>query len=99
LLLAYCNSTLMNRKSGRKGVKLRRNRLQTPDGKILESKHLHDYVEHRDANGNLYFLDGGLDYARCSAHGDENYMQEWDDDPHPEKTEIQLWFDLMKECD
>jgi len=87
----------MNRKSGRKGVKLRRNRLQTPDGKILESKHLHDYVEYRDSNGNLYFLDGGLDYARCSAHGDENYMQEWDDDPHPEKTEIQLWFDLMKE--
>lgn len=58
-------------------MKLIRNRLQTPDGKILESVHRHDYVSHRDDNGKLYFLDGGLDYARCSAHGDEIYMQEW----------------------
>jgi hypothetical protein len=89
----------MNINSGRQGVKLTRNRLQTPDGKILESKHRHDYVEHRDKNGKFYFLDGGLDYARVSANGDEIYMQEWDDDPHPEKTETQLWFDLMKDCD
>ena len=80
-------------------MKLIRNRLQTPDGKILESVHRHDHVSHRDDNGKLYFLDGGLDYARCSAHGDEVYMQEWSDDPNPCKTEGQLWFDLMKECD
>ena len=86
-------------KSGRQGVKLIRNRLQTPDGKVLESTEANKYSEHRDQNGNLYFLDGGLSYARCSAQGDENYMQEWSDDPHPEKTETQLWFDLMKECD
>ena len=89
----------MSINSGRQGVKLIRNRLQTPDGKMLESTAGKRYVEHRDQNGNLYFLDGGLDYARCSAHGDEVYMQEWSDDPNPCKTEVQLWFDIMKDCD
>jgi hypothetical protein len=89
----------MSINSGKQIVKLIRNRLQTPDGKMLESTAGKRYVEHRDQNGNLYFLDGGLDYARCSAHGDENYMQEWSNDPHPEKTETQLWFDLMEDCD
>lgn len=77
-------------------MKLIRNRLQTPDGKILESKHTNECVDYKDDNGKLYFLDGGLDYARCSAHGDEIYMQEWDNDPYPDKTEVQLWFDLME---
>jgi hypothetical protein len=90
---------LTNSESGKRNVKLIRNRLQTPDGKILESVHRNDHVSHRDDNGKLYFLDGGLDYARCSAHGDEVYMQEWDDDFFPEKTEIQLWIDLMDDCD
>jgi hypothetical protein len=90
---------LINSESGKRNVKLIRNRLQTPDGKILESISTHDYVQHRDDNGKLYFLDGGLDYARCSAHGDEVYMQEWDNDPNPCKTEVQLWFDLMESCD
>jgi len=89
---------LTNKESGRRDVKLIRNRLQTPDGKIIERISTHDYVQNRDEKGKLYFLDGGLDYARCSAHGDEVYMQEWNDDPNPCKTEVQLWFDLMKEC-
>jgi hypothetical protein len=75
---------LIVKKSGRKDVKLVRNRIQTPDGKILESKTVHDLVSHKDDNGKLYFLDGGLDYARCSAHGDEIYMQEWDEEINDE---------------
>ena len=42
------------------------NRWRTPDGTLLESKHVHDYVYHQDANGEYYFIDGGHDYIRMS---------------------------------
>ena len=44
--------------------RLLRNALQTPDGKVLESRHRHDYKEYEDANGWVYVVDGGLDYIR-----------------------------------
>jgi hypothetical protein len=40
------------------------NRIRTPDGTILESKHRHDYVTYTDANGKQYMVDGGL--VKCS---------------------------------
>lgn len=33
--------------------------IKTPDGTILESKHVHDYQSYLDANGETYLLDGG----------------------------------------
>ena len=57
-------------------------RMRTPDGTILESKHRHDYVTHTDANGKEYMLDGGLDYVRCSANGDEELLTIYTDYPH-----------------
>ena len=43
------------------------NRIQTPDGTILHSKHRHDYVCHVDkVNGERYCLDGGNDYCKIS---------------------------------
>jgi hypothetical protein len=58
------------------------NRMRTPDGTMLESRHRHDYVTHLDANGKEYMLDGGLDYLRSSANGDEKFLTVYQDDPH-----------------
>ena len=44
------------------------NAIKTPDGTLLHSKHGYDYVCHRDDNGELYVLDGGNGYRRCSVN-------------------------------
>ena len=65
--------------------------LQTPDGTMITSTHRHDYVTHLDANGKEYMLDGGLDYIRSSAHGDEVYKTLFDDEPHAIQRQILTW--------
>ena len=55
----------INDKNDTKGEKrLILSRIQTPDGTILTSYHVHDYVTHTDKNGEKYMLDGGLEYQR-----------------------------------
>ena len=42
-------------------------RIQTPDGTILWSRSVHDYVAYEDSKtGEIYVLDGGSDYQRTS---------------------------------
>lgn len=65
--------------------------LRTPDGTLLESRHRHDYVTHWDANGKQYMLDGGTEYIRSSAHGDEEYITITLDDPHEIVREHVKW--------
>ena len=48
-----------------------RNRWKTPDGTVLISRHIHDFVSHKDANGEDYFIDGGNDYIRMSVNKEE----------------------------
>ena len=43
-------------------------RMRTPDGTILVSSYRHCSVSHTDKNGEVYTLDGGLAYVRCSAN-------------------------------
>jgi len=42
------------------------NRIKTPDGTVLTSHHVHDFVCHVDANGKRYCVDGGNDYLKRS---------------------------------
>ncbi len=72
-------------------VKLLHNSLQTPDGTVLVSRSRHDYNEYTDANGKLYMIDGGLDYVRCSAHGDEVHLTVWSDNSHETIRERVEW--------
>jgi len=72
-------------------TQLVRNAMRTPDGTIIRSRHRHDYVTHKDANGSEYMLDGGLDYVRSSANGDEEYMAVTLEDTHEVVREACDW--------
>lgn len=65
--------------------------LRTPDGTLLESRHRHDCVTHWDENGKNYMIDGGVEYIRSSAHGDEEYITVTLDDPHEVVREVVTW--------
>lgn len=59
------------------------NKIQCPDGTILESKHRHDYQEHTQEDGRNYLIDGGLNYQRIG-FSDEEYtdLSVYADDDH-----------------
>lgn len=65
--------------------------LRTPDGTVLESRHRHDFKTYTDANGKEYMIDGGLEYVRSSAWGDEEYITVTLDDPHERVREFVIW--------
>ncbi len=67
------------------------NAIRTPDGTVIRSKTTHDYVSHVDKNGKTYFVDGGLQYQRRSAHGDEVCLCQYTDAPHDVKRRALEW--------
>lgn len=75
----------------KKEVNLIKNCIETPDGTLLYSRHRHDYQSHLDENGKTYFTDGGLEYVRCSSHGDEIHHCVWDDDNFDKVREALEW--------
>jgi hypothetical protein len=64
--------------------------IRTPDGTILESKHVHDFVTHLDKNGETYMLDGGVqDYIRRSVNIEEaEDISLYSDAPHEQIREV-----------
>ena len=70
-----------------------RNAMVTPDGTWLQSRTRHDYVEHTDANGSVYMVDGGLDYVRRSVNAEAPAIDKcvYDDSPHAEQREAVTW--------
>ena len=67
------------------------NAIQTPDGTILESRSRHDYKIYTDANGKEYMVDGGFDYQRRSANGDEKLLMVTTEDKHKKVREYATW--------
>lgn len=69
------------------------NRIRTPDGTILESRHRHDYKTYIDSNGLEYMVDGGLDYTRRIIHDDAPYVEYsvYSDDSHDMIRESFRW--------
>ena len=51
------------------------NRIRTPDGTVLTSRHRHDYVSYKDANGLTYMVDGGTGYCRRNVHDGHPYEE------------------------
>lgn len=72
--------------------KLIYNAIQIPDGRVLVSRHRHDYQTLTDTtNGKTYMVDGGLDYCRRSNHGDEVDLCLYNDEPHSVQRDILRW--------
>lgn len=67
------------------------NALKTPDGTIIRSRYIHDYVEYVDQNGKTYMIDGGTCYVRCSVNGDETMLTLYDDEPHEVQRQFIDW--------
>ncbi len=74
-------------------MSLIRNAIKTPDGTIIESKSVHDYVEYFDTVTNrVYMIDGGLEYCRRSAWGDEEDLcMYYDESTHEQRAEYLTW--------
>jgi len=57
------------------------NRIKTPDGTILISRHVHDYVDYTDkVTGKYYSVDGGHEYLKRGFEGHYEELSVFDND-------------------
>jgi hypothetical protein len=69
------------------------NRIRTPDGTVLTSWSVHDFVTHVDENGHEYMTDGGNFYMRRNVVEDAPYEElsvYWTED-HAKNREVAHW--------
>jgi hypothetical protein len=69
------------------------NRIQTPDGTVLISYHVHDYKSYKDTiSGEVYMVDGGHEYLRRSVN-EVPYIEQsvYDDEPFETIREVFCW--------
>ncbi len=59
--------------------KIKRYRIRTPDGTVLESESVHHFVSHTDKNGEWYFVDGGKHYVRVGGPPDFELLTEYEE--------------------
>jgi len=67
------------------------NKIRTPDGKVLESFHRHDYKTHLDKNGTTYGVDGGHEYLKRIGGRDYTDLSLYDDADHETIREHFCW--------
>jgi hypothetical protein len=51
------------------------NAIETPDGTLLVSEHIHDFKTYKDRNGLTYMVDGGKAYQRRNVHENAPYIE------------------------
>lgn len=69
------------------------NRIQTPDGTVLISHHVHDYKSYKDTvSGEEYMVDGGHEYLRRNIN-EVPYIEQsvYDDEPFEIIREVFTW--------
>ena len=68
------------------------NCIRTPDGTLLPSRSVHDYVTHVDKNGDTYTNDGGNEYLHRSVNIiPAEDLTIYDTDPHEKIREAFYW--------
>ena len=68
------------------------NCIRTPDGTLLHSKSVHDYITHVDANGEEYMNDGGNCYLRRNVNKEPyTELTVYSDEPIEEVREVFSW--------
>jgi len=68
------------------------NKIRTPDGTILESMNVHDYVTYKDKNGQYYSCDGGTQYLkRAFDIPDYDELSVYDDQNHDTRRQNLRW--------
>lgn len=69
------------------------NSIRTPDGTVLVSRSVHDYVTHIDKNGHEYMVDGGISYLRRNIVEEAPYeeLSLYVDDSHEQIRESVTW--------